>query len=127
MPIIDQSNNVIANYGIFRSAGAPSDGTEGTQAGNALKGALLIDTTNGNVYQNTGTQASPTWSLLQRVAQQANIAVLGTTSDLVGVDGAGSNAAPLAGTESRLDAIEAKLDAVITALVDAGVLEAPEE
>lgn len=28
----------------------------------AAKGALLIDTTNGALYQNTGTAAAPTWS-----------------------------------------------------------------
>lgn len=54
--------------------------------------------------------------------QAANVAVIGTTTNLVGVDGTGSNAAPLAGTESRLDAIEAKVDAVITALVNAGLM-----
>jgi predicted RecA/RadA family phage recombinase len=50
------------------------------------------------------------------------IAALGTTSNLVGVDGAGSNAAPLAGTESRLDAIESKVDALIAALKVAGLM-----
>lgn len=46
----------------------------------------------------------------------SNVAAIGATANLVGVDGTGSNAAPLAGTESRLDVIEAKVDAVITAL-----------
>lgn len=46
----------------------------------------------------------------------ATIAALGATSNLVGVDGAGSNAAPLAGTETRLDNIETKVDAIIAAL-----------
>lgn len=61
-----------------------------------------------------------TAALAARVAD--NVAVLGETSDLTGVDGSGSNAAPLAGTESRLDVIEAKLDAVIGALTDAGLM-----
>lgn len=52
----------------------------------------------------------------------ANVAVLGATSNLVGVDGTGSNAAPLAGTEARLDAIEAKIDALINAMVTAGLM-----
>jgi hypothetical protein len=52
----------------------------------------------------------------------AAVALLGATSNLVGVDGTGSNAAPLAGTESRLDAVEAKIDAVITALKNAGLM-----
>lgn len=55
--------------------------------------------------------------------QAAAVAKLGATSNLVGVDGTGSNAAPLAGTEARLDAIEAKLDAVIQALKDAALMK----
>jgi hypothetical protein len=54
--------------------------------------------------------------------QAASIAAIGATSNLVGVDGTGSNAAPLAGTESRLDAIEAKVDALIAALKAAGLM-----
>jgi hypothetical protein len=50
------------------------------------------------------------------------IAALGATSDLSGVDGTGSNAAPLAGTEARLDAIETKVDALIAALKTAGLM-----
>lgn len=44
----------------LRNAGAPTNGT--TYAGVAAVGALLIDTTNAILYQNTGTIASPTWS-----------------------------------------------------------------
>ncbi len=54
--------------------------------------------------------------------QAASVALLGATSDLVGVDGTGSNAAPLTETEGRLDAIEAKVDALIQALKDAGLM-----
>lgn len=46
----------------------------------------------------------------------SSVSALGTTTDLTGVDGTGSNAAPLVGTEARLDAIEAKLDELINAL-----------
>lgn len=52
----------------------------------------------------------------------ANVAAIGSTSDLVGVDGTGSNAAPLVETEARLDAIEAKVDAVIASLKAAGLM-----
>jgi len=55
-------------------------------------------------------------------AKAAHVAAIGVTSNLVGVDGTGSNAAPLAGTESRLDVIEAKVDAVIAALIAAGLM-----
>src|SRR5690348_7284267 len=50
--------------GIFTNAGAPTNGTSGTQAGVAGPGSLLIDTTNKAFYQNTNTKASPTWTAL---------------------------------------------------------------
>ena len=50
------------------------------------------------------------------------VAALGATADLVGVDGAGDNAAPLVETESRLDGLEAKVDEVIAALKAAGIM-----
>jgi hypothetical protein len=42
-------------FPFFDNSGAPSNGTTGTFAGVAKKGALLIDSTNGNLYQNTNT------------------------------------------------------------------------
>lgn len=56
--------------------------------------------------------------------QAASVALLGSTTNLVGTDGSGGagDAAPLAGTESRLDAAEGKIDAVITALKNAGLM-----
>lgn len=55
-------------------------------------------------------------------AEAAVVAAFGATTNLVGVDGTGSNAAPLAGTETRLDAIETKINAILTALKDAGLM-----
>lgn len=43
-------------------------------------------------------------------------------SNLVGVDGAGSNAAPLAGTETRLDALDTAVAAILTSLKNAGLM-----
>lgn len=37
-------------------------------------------------------------------------------ANLVGVDGTGSNAAPLAGTETRLDALDTAVDALVDAV-----------
>lgn len=45
-------------------AGAPSDGTSGTGANLMEKGSLLSDTTNAKLYINTGTKASPTWTVV---------------------------------------------------------------
>ena len=45
---------------LLTNAGAPTNGT--TWAGVAGIGALLLDSTNGVMYINTGTKVSPTWS-----------------------------------------------------------------
>lgn len=44
------------------NAGPPTSGTSGTKVGDAQPGDLLIDTTNGIVFQNEGTVASPYWT-----------------------------------------------------------------
>ncbi len=48
------------DLGIFQTTGAPTDGTSGTLVGVAGPGAIL-QRTNGSVYVNTNTKASPTW------------------------------------------------------------------
>ncbi len=53
---------------------------------------------------------------MARSVEAEALTALGATTNLVGVDGTGSNAAPLVETEARLDAIEAKIDAIIAAL-----------
>lgn len=55
--------------------------------------------------------------------QAASVSPIGVTANLVGVDGTGSNAAPLVETEGRLDALEAKVDALIAALKAAGLMK----
>lgn len=132
MPIIEQSSNQVPGYGLYRNAGAPTSGGSGTLKNVAQKGALLLDTTNGVLYINAGTLSSPTWSITSGLTQQANIAAIGATSNITAVPGSFADLAAvqsyLAGAgmvpriESRLDAIEAKVDAVIAALVAAGVL-----
>ena len=61
----NESSNIIAGSlrRVWRYAGAPVDGTSGTYAGIVEKGDLLIDSTNANLYQNSNTQASPTWTI----------------------------------------------------------------
>jgi hypothetical protein len=54
----------IQSSAVLHNAGAPSNGTTGTGAGIAGPGALLVDTTNFSVYQNTNTLASPTWTTI---------------------------------------------------------------
>lgn len=85
----------------------------------------------GFAYADAGNGATTVVCILKplpdsdgNLAAAANQAVLGTTTDLVGVDGSGNNAAPLAGTESRLDAIEAAHDALLVKLKAAGLMVA---
>lgn len=52
------------------------------------------------------------------------VAAIGASTNLTGVDGTGDNAADLATTEARLDAIEAKVNELIAALKDAGLVSA---
>lgn len=68
MPYIAGTNQAWNGSGYgepLRFAGAPSSGANGTYAGkNAGPGALLNDITNGKLYENTGTAASPTWTVV---------------------------------------------------------------
>ena len=61
------SNLVIASPSgrmveVFANDGTPTDGTSGTHAGDADTGSLCADATNGVLYQNTNTKASPLWT-----------------------------------------------------------------
>lgn len=65
MAVIEGTGTLLEGSGHaapFRNAGAPTDGV--TFANRAAIGALLVDTTNGKLYINTGTQASPTWTVV---------------------------------------------------------------
>jgi len=63
-PLEVGSNNVQ----LFDGAGVPVDGVSGTGAGDAGKGSIYVDTTNGKLYVNGGTLASPTWKLVTSAA-----------------------------------------------------------
>jgi hypothetical protein len=47
-------------------AGAPTNGTSGTGVGYAGPGSVYSDVTNKQLYTNTNTAASPTWSALSQ-------------------------------------------------------------
>ena len=56
---------VIVNTDVvfFGNAGTPTNGTSGTGVGFAGPGSLCSDYTNAVLYINTGTKASPTWTV----------------------------------------------------------------
>ena len=98
----NESPNIISGSlrRVWRNAGAPVDGTSGTYAGIVEKGDLLIDSTNANLYQNTNTQASPTWTAfgdagaggVSLETEVANMAAAGTSTG--NTIGNGTKAAP---------------------------------
>ena len=62
----------------WTNAGAPTNGTNGTLAGYANPGDILVDITNKVAYINTNTSASPTWTGL---GSGATVAITGGTID----------------------------------------------
>ncbi len=72
----------LADVQVVTNTGAPSDGTSGTGAGVASPGAILIDVTNANVYINSNTKASPTWSVLSGLGLTISATELGYIDDL---------------------------------------------
>jgi hypothetical protein len=66
------------NLGFFTNAGVPTNGTTGTYAAFAGVGAILLDTTTGNVYTNVGTLAAPVWrGMSLPVSGNAGLGVVG--------------------------------------------------
>ena len=76
----------VKSVAVFTNAGVPTNGTGGSLAGIAGVGALLVDSTNAVTYQNTGTQASPTWTATGGSG-------LSTTTVATGLTSTGSTAA----------------------------------
>jgi hypothetical protein len=80
---------------VFDVAGAPTNGTSGTGAGVAKPGSFLIDSTNGVVYMNTNTLASPTWTDITSALTGVTAGVA-TASKAVVLDASGAIAGLLA-------------------------------
>ncbi len=73
MGMLDRWNLGAKALGVMRWAADvaasvdPEAGGAGTGVGIANPGAICIDTTNGDVYRNSGTQAAPAWTQLADV------------------------------------------------------------
>lgn len=77
-------NTYLNNYiMLLTGSGAPTDGTSGTGVGDCGPGSSYIDILTGNIYYNTGTKASPAWSLV----------ALGAGTSLAVINKSGSNIA----------------------------------
>ena len=88
---------------------------EGNGYGDPILPALF-----NSLLATTSVQAAdvPALGTLATVGHPAALTVtaLGTITPLVGVDGTGSNAAPLTGVNSAILAIQTKVDAIVTAI-----------
>lgn len=62
MPVIEINNPIVDGGRITVGAGSPTSGTTG--AGVIQKGGLYQDQTNGKLFINSGTKASPTWTVV---------------------------------------------------------------
>ena len=103
MTQLNSTNKIEGSYRrVWRYAGSPSDGTSGTYAGVAEPGDLLIDTENKKLYQNTNTQASPTWT--EKAASGATIGVVG---DMAAAGTAAANSAGVETTAAAIDHVHA--------------------
>lgn len=88
-----------------------------TLAGYAQKAALSADTT-------VQVKLVPMGDTEPGNLAQAAFVAFSAGSNLVGVDGTGSNAAPLAGTETRLDSLDTAVAAILSSLIAAGLMAA---
>lgn len=73
------ANGYIRQPNVWTNAGAPTSGGSGTLNGVALAGDVLVDTTNKNIYINTNTSASPTWTLLTLAGSSPTLAGIGSS------------------------------------------------
>ena len=89
---------------VWRYAGSPSNGTNGTFAGQCEKGDLLIDYTNAKLYMNTNTSASPTWTENAATGSGASIGVVG---DMAAAGTSTANAAGSGSTAAAIDHVHA--------------------
>ena len=107
--LLDPFSGAFAAPGLpFNNAGAPTSGTSGTFATLASKGALLIDTTNATLYQNTNTMASPTWTQLTAIGGAGSYT--GTFNGAVG------GTTPAAGTFTTIASSGLATESVATGL-----------
>ncbi len=101
---------------VLKFAGVPVAGTAGTGSNVAAKGSLCIDTTNGTLYQNTNTLASPTWTLFQA---GTDLGITALTGDVT-ASGTGSVAATIANsavTDAKIATVSAsKLTGALPAI-----------
>lgn len=96
-------------------------GVDATQSGEAAKGALLQDSTNGLLYLNTGTQAQPVWTRIG--AHSTELATLEAAIPTAAVaDEATADGSDAASTQALANALKAKVNDLLAKLRTAGII-----
>lgn len=106
---------------LWANAGAPTSGGAGTYFNKAEKGDLLVDTTNAALYQNSGTKASPTWTVFTTASGSG--AFTGTFNGAIGGNNpAAVIATTIAGTTIAGTAITGSTSVSSPLIVSTGVM-----
>lgn len=79
LDVFSPASGDVLTTSVWPNSGPPTGGSSGTLAGIAQRGDLLSDSANGVLYQNVGTQASPTWAPLALTGVAIGLAAVGTT------------------------------------------------
>lgn len=69
----------VVRASFYQLAGPPVNGTSGSFAGVTVKGDMLVDTQNGVLYNNTGTQSSPNWTPVPNGTYSPGLTAVGTS------------------------------------------------
>lgn len=85
-------SNFVQQPNVWSNAGAPTNGTNGTFAGFANPGDLLVDATDLAFYQNTNTLASPTWTTVGPAGGAFSVTTLTASGLITGTVAAGITA-----------------------------------
>lgn len=72
----------LASNSVYRvvGTGAPTSGTSGTGVGLCGPGSEYTNKTTGDIYRNTNTKASPTWTIIPGAAASVTAAMLDATT-----------------------------------------------
>lgn len=108
--------NPLKNVWILSSAGAPTNGQGNGWAG---IGTLVIDQTNGDLYQNTGTQAATVWS---KFTSAGDVLFAAASGIVAHAGGGGTSATQLGVGLSRVSTVATALDSVKLPAALAGTL-----
>lgn len=103
---------------LFLTDAAPVNGTSGTLAGVAQPGSLLQRSDSPALYQNTGSQASPTWTQIEAAGGTGDFVDLSASGSVTGdgfkpfVRGAGNSYKIARGVHTQV----AASDTIVTGL-----------